>query len=251
MNTTLTPAATNSFGPMPGVSANYQFMPTTSIISIMENNGFEVTKCMQGRSRTPEGGMYAKHRVHFRKRGQDNSGEISPEIILINSHNRGAALRFLAGYIRFICENGLVAGDVLSDTNKIYHTNRNPFDLVLDRAEYTTQLLDSKLEVIKDMRQMVLSPAEKEEFAVRASNLNVFKNKVFNNPLDLLTFHRREDIGDTVWNIFNRIQENVKQGNAFITSVTGKTRKMRPVRSLDTDIKYNQELWNLAESYVS
>jgi len=62
--------------------------------------------------------------------------------------------------------------------------------------------------------------------------------------------NRREDATNTVWDIFNRIQENIKKGNAMIQSVSGKTRKMRGIKSLDTDVKYNQELWTLAEDYV-
>ena len=104
MELVLSPAALNTIGPKPGVSENYQFMPTPRIIDLMGAHGYEVTKCNQGRSRKPDGSLYAVHRVHFRKYGQERllNGEISPEIILINSHNRGAALRLLAGYIRWL-----------------------------------------------------------------------------------------------------------------------------------------------------
>lgn len=254
----LTPAARNVTGPKPGVSENYQFMPTPQIINILEGKGFEVTKCMQGRSRDGQG-IYTKHRVHFRKAGQQTIGDIAPEIILINSHNRGAALRFLTGFIRFICENGLVAGDIISDTNKIYHTNRNPFSLVLEHVDYATQHIDSKLEVIRAMRGTYMDHYQASEFAHRASEMKSMQGRKFVLPNDLLQVNRQEDQMNSVWNIFNRIQENIKKGNAFIESITNpnarrqmpRVRKMRPIRAIDSDLKYNQELWNLAEDYIT
>ena len=245
----LTSAALNNTAPMPGVSKNYEFMPTTRIIDVMERDGYEVVSCSQGKSRKPNGQYYAKHLVKFRK-ARLVADHVAPEVLVLNSHNRGAALQFFAGFFRFACANGMIIGDVISQSNKIYHTNRNPFDLVLDRAAYATQVIDSKLEVIKEMRETILDQEQMYDFAEKATQLAVFKNRTFMDSRHLILPKRSEDTTPTTWNIFNRIQENIKKGDAIILGVSGKMRKARPIKNIDTDIKYNQQLWNLAEEYI-
>lgn len=249
---TLTPAALNISNPKPGVSDNYEFIPTVSIINLMETQGFHVTKCQQGRSRHADNTHYAIHKVHFQKEIQGYHQELAPEIILINSHNRGAALRFCSGFIRFICENGLIAGDIISDTNKIYHSrSRNTCDSVLERIQTASEHLDSKLEVIERMRNTFITSEEQFEMAYKASFIPCLVNRNICDIRDLIQCKRQEDHSPTVWNVFNRIQENIKKGNMIIKSITnGKVRKARSISGIDTDLKYNQALWNIAETYA-
>lgn len=244
----LTTAALNDVAPKPGVSVNYEFMPTTKIIDVIEEQGFVVNRCKQSKSRTIEGTPYAKHIVTFRKAGQEAmyTDKIFPEIVVINSHNRGAALRFMTGFFRMVCENGIVTGDIMNDTNKIYHTNRNPFGLVLDRIQRGVHDIDKKLDIIRRMKEIPMRPNEIEDYAWAASKLQVFKNKAFDNPVVLTHTNRYDDADPTLWNVYNTVQENLKKGMVnLVNPLTAKLRKARPIRSIDNDIKYNEQLWNM------
>jgi hypothetical protein len=55
--------------------------------------------------------------------------------------------------------------------------------------------------------------------------------------------------------VFNRIQENVVRGNAFVKSFTekaplGAMRKARPISSASEAVRVNRELWNIADEVV-
>jgi threonine aldolase len=56
--------------------------------------------------------------------------------------------------------------------------------------------------------------------------------------------------------VFNRIQEAVVRGNAFVRSLTkvntsygGLMRKARPISSVSEGIRVNSELWAIADAY--
>ena len=70
---------------------------------------------------------------------------------------------------------------------------------------------------------------------------------------DVLGMQRAEDAGIDAWTTFNRIQENVLRGNAFVRSVVGdnnevvvRQRKARPITNISEHVRINSELWDLA-----
>ena len=73
---------------------------------------------------------------------------------------------------------------------------------------------------------------------------------------DVLSVRRLEDNTYDAWTVFNRIQEGVVRGNAFVRSVTtkhpeGTMRKARSLTSIKEHVRINQELWNIADELVS
>jgi hypothetical protein len=75
---------------------------------------------------------------------------------------------------------------------------------------------------------------------------------------DALTVQRNEDDYMDAFTVFNRIQEAVVRGNAFVRSLskantkhgdTGVMRKARPISSVSEGIRVNSELWTMAEDY--
>ena len=66
---------------------------------------------------------------------------------------------------------------------------------------------------------------------------------------DILSVSRAEDEGNDLWKVYNRIQENLINGNYEIKTKKG-SRKGSSIKSIDNGIKINEGLWNLAKSYL-
>ena len=80
------------------------------------------------------------------------------------------------------------------------------------------------------------------EFAYKAATLRT-KAKV--NVEELLAVERDADHGDDLWAVFNRVQEKILGG-----SFRSGKRKSRSVTSFQKDIELNEQLFELAGSYL-
>ena len=80
------------------------------------------------------------------------------------------------------------------------------------------------------------------EFATKASALRT-KQRV--NIMDLLNADRTQDQGNDLWVVFNRVQEKLLGG-----SYKAGKRKARSVKNFQKDIQINEQLFELAESYL-
>ena len=61
----------------------------------------------------------------------------------------------------------------------------------------------------------------------------------------ILETRRFDDRGDSLWQVFNRVQENLIRGGQKDYSRHTRT---RPVTGLAEDIRLNKSLWHLAEA---
>jgi hypothetical protein len=73
---------------------------------------------------------------------------------------------------------------------------------------------------------------------------------------DVLAINRNEDDHMDAFTVFNRIQESVIRGKAFVKSLTeatpyGSIRKARPINSVKENIRINGELWDIAEEMAA
>jgi hypothetical protein len=58
---------------------------------------------------------------------------------------------------------------------------------------------------------------------------------------------RPEDLGNSLWTTFQRVQENVIQGGQPGRTAQGRRMRTRPVASIDRGVSLNRALWMLAE----
>ena len=63
----------------------------------------------------------------------------------------------------------------------------------------------------------------------------------------LIEPRRPEDLGQTLWNSFQRIQENSLRGGQPGRSSQGRRMQTRLVSSIDRTVSLNRALWMLAE----
>ena len=187
------------------------------------------------------------------------TGEIEsfPRIILQNSHDGFNSFKFMAGLYRCVCSNGLVIADAEYAKLSIRHINYS-FEEVRLVIEQIVNSLPEKIKVIDDMKKVTLTDEQKAEFATNVIKLrkNVPIDENFevseSTIADILTPVRKEDKGNSLWNVFNVLQEKVMLGNFnFSKNDNSKSRKMRKIVSPVKDVKINYEMFNLANSYMS
>jgi hypothetical protein len=106
------------------------------------------------------------------------------------------------------------------------------------------------------MKALQLQPPEEMAFAHAALALRFGEGRadesgnVLPAPVtaeQLIQARRREDSGHSLWNIFQRVHENVIRGGLPGRSSQGRRLQTRPVGSIDRGVSLNRALWMLAE----
>ena len=181
--------------------------------------------------------------------------ECYPRIILTNSYDGFNSFTFRVGLFRLVCSNGLVVcTDQFIDIS-IRHINYTEEKLryVVSSA---ISAVDNQIGTFNDMRLITLTQEQKVELAINA--LRYRKGLADDAPMvadeegiaDLLEPIREEDKADTLWNVFNILQEKVTKGGAVVGINGKKARKMRGIASFAKDIDINQRLYKAATAYL-
>ena len=97
----------------------YVSLHTSDVLPVLADYGYQPVQAAQRRGKDP---MHAQHMMAFAKVDEVTSAvqEFRPEIILYNSHDGSGSVKLFAGAFRFICSNGIVAGDGFQ--SRIYHS---------------------------------------------------------------------------------------------------------------------------------
>lgn len=254
------------------LSDRYVSLRSSDLIPIMQDYGYSPVQAIQKSSRknSPHSHEHNAHMISFARTSQAdydnciNPEEVRPEIILYNSHDGSSAVKLFAGCYRFICSNGIIAGEGFNA--RAYHSKTaiQGFEDMLKTTVENLPVLMQRIQRLKNTQldydqqyQMArLSAAsrwelygdlqDKEKAGTYACN-ETFKN--------LLQVSRNEDNFQDAFTVFNRIQEGVIRGKAYVKSITehtpeGNLRKARPVGSVKENIRINSELWDIADSFV-
>jgi len=225
------------------LSDKYVQTPTSRVVEDLMNLGWEVTKVQEVRSRKYKG--FQKHLVVFRNpeimiKGE-NGDDSFPQILLTNSHDGKAAFNFRVGIFRLVCSNGLVISDADFNNVSIRHINYT-FESLQAKINEIIEKLPGLVNKINVFKAKTLTEVEMNDFATKASQLRTKKTV---NIMDVLTPTRTEDQGNDLWVVFNRVQEKILGG-----SYTSGGRKARSVKNFQKDIQLNEQLFELAESYL-
>ena len=229
----------------PHLTDKYIQTPTSRVVEDLIALGWNVTKVQEVKARKGKG--YQKHLVVFRnpdiiikgKKGDDTY----PEILLTNSHDGKAAFNFRVGLYRLICSNGLVVSDAEFSNVSIRHMNYT-FDSLREKISTLISKLPGLVQKINLFKSTQLTQSQMNDFANKAASL---RNKQTINIMDLLKVDRDEDEGTDLWLVFNKIQEKIINGGY---SYGRKNRKARSIKNFQQDIKLNEQLFELAGSYL-
>jgi hypothetical protein len=218
--------------------------PTSRVVEDLMRLGWQVTKAQEVRSKKYKG--FQKHIVVFRHpdiqiKGK-NGDDAFPQILLTNSHDGKAAFNFRVGIFRLVCSNGLVVSDADFNNVSIRHMNYT-FESLQAKVNEVIEKLPGLVQKINLFKNTKLTDDQMNEFAYKAATLRT-KAKV--NVMDLLEATRTEDQGNDLWAVFNRVQEKILGG-----SFRSGKRKSRSVTSFQKDIELNEQLFELAGSYLA
>ena len=229
------------------VSGRYTFLPTTEILSILQDEGWTAWKAQQVNARKWSKD-HAKHIIRLRHEDMDvqnfGVGDSFPEMLLINAHNGLGGYTLQGGIFRMICSNGMVISE--SDFGKIHirHIGFEPKQV----QEASRELIMNSSRIadkIGSWQETKLSERSRRDFFSDAAKLR------WDSPddgliLDVATPRREADKGDDLCSTFNVAQENIMRGGFR----NGSTRRMvRPISNIQKDVNLNQQLWELASTY--
>lgn len=236
------------------VSEKYTHIPTYQVVDDMKKLGWEPVDTQQVKARKGKG--FQKHMVKFQHEGLFISGENGDssqvQLLLLNSHDGTSSFRFEAGIFRLVCSNGLIIKSNNMGSFKIRHMGYTFEELQTQLNEFVANL-DG---VVDKMNQMVNKPVSVEDarkMAKRALDIRFGEEtKTDDNLLNEIILPTRiEDEGASLWKIFNVVQEKIVGGGFQYINSKGKIRKARKIKNFQQDIKVNQQLWEMAEEFIS
>ena len=227
-------------------SSRYTFVPTSDIVIALGKEGFHPFFACQAKVRTEnlDRADFAKHMIRFRHASAINS-DVANEIIVVNSHDGSTLGEMLAGGFRFVCQNGLICGDLV-DEIRFRHTGKIVDD-VIEGAYSILEQFDKVNESKEEMKSLVLKPEEKQIFADVALTLK-YDGEAPIQSSALLNANRREDREDpSLWSTFNTVQENLIRGGQQGRTANNRRSRTRAVNGIGQNVQLNQALWTLAE----
>jgi hypothetical protein len=237
----------------PTVSDKFTHIPTHKVIEDMAELGWSVVDAKEVKARKGIG--FQKHLVVFRNpdvviNGADGD-DVFPQVLISNSNDGKNAFTFKCAIFRMVCENGLVISTQEFSDMKIRHMGYT-FEALQEKIRVMIEKLPLTVESMNKMKQIQLSEEQTVEFAKKAIATRFTEAEIDNVKIDfdkLLEPTRKEDEGNRLWEVFNRIQEKIIEGDFQYIS-GAKIRKARKIKNFQQDIKINSELWELAESFM-
>ena len=233
-------------------SAKYSHIPTHQIIDDMSKLGWGVVDVKQVRARKNDG--FQKHLVVFRNNDISIDGAdgdvVFPQILLTNSSDGKNAFTFRAGLFRLVCENGLVISTQDFADLKIRHFGYD-FEELKKTITSMVEKLPLTVESMNKFKQTQLDEKKIKKFASDALKIRFNEDEMKRIKIDLNEFTkatRKEDEGNDLWSVFNRVQEKLISGD-FSYSYSTKTRKARKIKNFNQDIELNSKLFSLASEY--
>lgn len=242
--------------PLDGLSKHYVHVPTTTVIEDIQKLGWKPVGVQEVKARKRKG--YQKHLItfehpYYKKEGE--GGTEHPQLLLMNSHDGTSKFQLEAGIFRMICSNGMVIKSDDMGSVSIHHMGYD-FSVIKEAVESLMNNVPQILNTITKMKETELEKEQMIEFAKKAARLRFDKlneRTKIEDVVDideLLGAERKEDKGEKLWEVFNRVQEKIINGS-FQYKFGEKERKARPIKNFKQNVQVNQDLWALADELVA
>jgi hypothetical protein len=175
---------------------------------------------------------------------------VFPQILLTNSSDGKNAFTFRAGLFRLVCSNGLVISTQDFADLKIRHFGYK-FEELQKTITSMVEKLPLTVESMNKFKQTQLAEEQIMDFAKKALTVRFGEDEMSRITVDYNEFikpTRKEDEGNDLWSVFNRVQEKIIDGD-FTYGYATKTRKARRIKNFNQDIVLNSNLYELATQY--
>jgi len=211
------------------------YIPSLEVVSNLQNDGWEINGVYEhrGKDRKITSNFIQMYHPDFVLRNSKNQIEALSSLTISNSCNGNKPMTINMGAYRLVCSNGLIRYEKHAEETKIKHV-----EVDYNRLPQILELVDRKKEKVLEefnlLKHKNLTTEEARQFAIQSIRL---ANKEVTNPRveEMLRVHRMEDEGMNLWNVFNRVQENLTGG----------------MRDMHNNIRVNEQLTLLADSYVN
>lgn len=244
----------------PSVSDKYVQLSTIDVIHDMSKLGWFPVVAKQCRNKKGSKGIRSFHMIALQNpnvKVLKSNGEVEgyPRIIITSSHDGFNSFKFMCGYYRIICSNGLIIADKEFANISIRHINYT-FEELTKTVVNILEKLPKQIETLNNMQKTVLTEEEKTNLAISAIKLRKGyseedKVEISKETIEeVLTPVRSEDNIDNLYCIYNIIQERIIKGNFHYSEKQKKFRKMRMITSINKDLDINSNLFSLASSYI-
>jgi hypothetical protein len=251
MNITL-PKPVFATAPAARLTDRYGFIPTNELVSAFEREDWVVTGASTKNVRKPERDGLQRHLIRFAHRSQMEANRTERiETILLNSHDGTSSLQLGAGVFRFACANGIIVADSTVATIRLGH-HKLGMDTVLNSAHAILGQAEVVAGTIEQWKQIDVTDEEALHLAETAIKLRWNDPELA--PVDAqqvaMNCRRIEDRHPTLWNVFNRVQENTLRNGLKATRVQPSRNQLmrspRSLKALDATVKINRGLWDAA-----
>ena len=185
---------------------------TNSIENVFKDRDlkFSLTKWQLGKDHAVDYLVYSFPEIP----GFINNDGISPTLRIVNANNGTTAFRIMLGCIRWVCANGLSAGDFLY-SQRIVHiagqTLERKLSEIPDCIDYSLQyLLTDFADDLKDVTATRLAENQSIEII---GNLNIPKKVKDKAIYHLFNPRRQEDYNNkhNIWGLWNNVNESLKE----------------------------------------
>jgi hypothetical protein len=245
------------------LSDKYQLIDSRQVIKQFESLGFNYETTSSSKVRDPLRQGYQKHMMVFTRDDLVLDDGNKMQLLAINSHDGGHSLNIRAGVYRAVCANGLVAGADIYQQRVIHigdvlKKTRESINEIVARSgdlRHELNLMQSRELSFQESEQLI-----KDAVDLRLNDIEGLYT-VDLSSVDRL--RRKEDKGQDLYTVFNRIQESIIRGGIRYqtrkveTNQFGheynKTRNAttKEIKSIAKSIEYNTKLWNKAAALVA
>lgn len=236
-------------------SNKYTHIPTDRVIKDLELLGWGVVDAKEVKARKQVG--FQKHLVIFRNPdvviNGKNDDTVYPQILLTNSHDGKNSFSFQAGLFRMICENGLVIVTKEFASHKVRHMGYD-FEALQGVIKEMILKLDLTVGSMNKMKATELTENQTLEFAKQLLETRIkgSDNKIaFSSVNEVLNCQRSADEGNGLWEVFNRVQENIVEGNFNYFTSKGKVRQARPINNFKQNMNINSKMYEQALTFAA
>lgn len=260
------------------VTKQYEFFPTIDIVNDLATLGWYPVKAQQQKrspmlnakkGRKPLPTSTARHlitfeNVEFKSFGKNTAER--PQIVLVNSHDRTAAIQMYMGVFRLVCSNGLIVGKYSGEPLGIRHMGYS-FDVVRENIQKMAAEFALVGEHITMMKNTLLTDEQQINLAIDL--INTRYNQLTRDQIidefevsEFLLAIREEDKPRDLWTLMNVAQEKlVKGGTNFMrftypsrskqgATKTRSWKKTTAIKNIRKSVKLNTEIWNIAMQYL-
>lgn len=221
------------------------YIQTVDVVENLQNQGWKINGVCEQRSKNRKiSNHYVKlEHPDFTMYHKNGKTEGLANIYISNSCNGKSPLNLDFGIHRLVCSNGLVRRDSFMEYNfKHNEQSLRRMSISLQDINKHAQRILTEFNKLKDKE---LTPQEMMKLASKASKLRFEDGDI--DTTQLLKAYRSEDEGNNLWNVYNRIQENLIKSNLLVDK---DGRLVSGVNNVREDIFVNTKLVELVEEFI-